>query len=93
MAEEFNSRAKFAANKKKKRAKKKTSFRKKRPPVTLSFTYRDIDKMLPFLTDEGKIVAARVSGLRAAQQRQLTIAVKRARQIAFLSPISRDYIS
>jgi small subunit ribosomal protein S18 len=81
-----------AAARKKKRGKKKMSFRKKRPPLTLTFDYRDLNNLLPFLTDEGKIVPARVSGLRAFQQRHLTTAVKRARQLAFISPISRDII-
>jgi small subunit ribosomal protein S18 len=77
---------------KKKRPKKKTNFRKKRPPLSLEFTYKDLSKLAPFLTDEGKIVGARVSGLRAFQQRQLTLAVKRARHIGFVSPTHRDFI-
>jgi small subunit ribosomal protein S18 len=81
-----------AFNKKKRRPKKKSSFRKKRPPASLTFDYRDLDSLLPFLTEEGKLVPARVSGLRASQQRDLTISVKRARQVAFISAISRDYI-
>jgi len=81
-----------AYNKKKKRPKKKTMFRKKRPPLTLRFDYKEIDRLLPFLTEEGKIVAARVSGLRAFQQRELTTAVKRARQVAFLSATAKDFI-
>ena len=68
-------------------------FRKKRPPATLKFDYRDIGGLLPFLTEEGKIVPARVSGLRAIQQRQLTTAVKRARQVSFLSPTNKYFIS
>lgn len=81
-----------AFNKKKRRPKKKTSFRKKRPPASLTFDYRDLDSLLPFLTEEGKIVPGRVSGLRASQQRSLTTSVKRARQVAFISAVSRDYI-
>lgn len=78
--------------KRKKRTKKKTMFRKKRPPATLTFSYRDLDRILPFITEEGKIVSARVSGLRAAQQRQLTTSVKRARQLAFISAVNKDFI-
>jgi small subunit ribosomal protein S18 len=81
-----------AAALKKKRLKKKTNFRKKRPPLSLEFNYKDLGKIAPFLTDEGKIVGARISGLRAFQQRQLTLAVKRARQVAFISPVARDFI-
>ncbi|MDB5037277.1 MAG: ribosomal protein [Bacteriovoracaceae bacterium] len=81
-----------AAQLKKKKAKKKSNFKKKRPPLSLEFNYKDLSKLYPFLTDEGKIVGARISGLRAFQQRQLTLAVKRARQLAFVSPVNREFI-
>jgi len=73
--------------------KKRTSFRKRRPPVDLKFDYKKVQDLMPFLTEEGKIIPARVSGLRASQQRQLTLAVKRARNIGFISPIRRQSIS
>ncbi len=78
---------------KKKRMKKKMSFRKRRPPADLTFDYRDLNSMLPFLTEEGKIVAGRVSGLNAIQQRRLTTAVKRARHLGFISPVAKYWIS
>jgi small subunit ribosomal protein S18 len=87
-----DSRSRSASALKKKRMKKKTNFRKKRPPISLEFDYKELNKIVPFLTDEGKIVGARISGLRAFQQRQLTLAVKRARQVAFVSPTGRDFI-
>ena len=37
-----------------------------------------------FLTDRGKIVPARVSTVTAAQQRQITKAIKRARILALI---------
>lgn len=77
---------------KKKRPKRRTAFRKKRPPASLQFDYKDISALFSFLTDEGKISAARVSGLRGFQQRQLTLAVKRARHIGYLSPLRREFI-
>jgi small subunit ribosomal protein S18 len=67
-------------------------FRKKRPPVTMKFDYKNVYDLVPFLTEEGKIIPARVSGLNAGQQRQLTAAVKRARNVAFISAIGRDTI-
>lgn len=75
---------------KKKRAKKKMVFRKKRPPITLKFDYKDLSAMFPFLTEEGKIVPARVSGLRSFQQRGLTVAVKRARHLGYLSAVAKE---
>lgn len=67
-------------------------FRRKRPPANLEFDYKDVQTLLSFLTDEGKIVPARVSGLRAAQQRQLTLAIKRARNLAFISTTRREAV-
>lgn len=87
-----DSRSRSAGALKKKRMKKKTNFRKKRPPISLEFDYKDLSKIAPFLSDEGKIVGARISGLRAFQQRQLTLAVKRARQVAFVNATNRDFI-
>lgn len=81
-----------AGQKKKRRAKKKMVFRKRRPPADLTFDYKDLNSLLPFLTEEGKIVAARVSGLSALQQRSLTREVKRARHLSFISPVTKAWI-
>lgn len=67
-------------------------FRKKRPPANLKFDYKNIYDLTPFLTEEGKIIPGRVSGLNAYQQRQLTTAVKRARNLGFISATGRDTI-
>ena len=48
------------------------------------FDYKDPQQLRYFLTDRGKIVPRRISGLTAAQQRELTLAVKRARNVALL---------
>jgi len=62
--------------------------RKKAPPFTIDadfvFEYKDPQKLRYFITDRGKIVPRRISGLSAKQQRQLTVAIKRARNIALL---------
>ena len=46
--------------------------------------YKDIAKLRRYVSERGKIVPRRVSGNCAKHQRQLTTAVKRARQIAIL---------
>ena len=46
--------------------------------------YKDTAKLRRYVTERGKIVPRRISGTCAKHQRQLTIAVKRARQIALL---------
>lgn len=46
--------------------------------------YKD-DKLLSrFLTDRGKILPRRLSGVSARHQRQLAVAIKRARYLALL---------
>jgi len=77
---------------KKKKRMKKMSFRKRRPPADMVFDYKDLNSMLPFLTEEGKIVAGRVSGLSAKQQRSLTLSIKRARHIGYISPVLKSWI-
>lgn len=72
-----------------KKKPRRSSFRKRRPPASLSFDYKRVADLMPFMTEEGKIIPARVSGLRAGQQRELTLAIKRARNLAFVSPTRR----
>ena len=51
---------------------------------TLVIDYKNPQLLRAFLTDRGKIVPARISGVTAKQQRQITKAVKRARMLALL---------
>lgn len=46
--------------------------------------YKDVDLLRRFVSDRGKILPRRVTGTCAKYQRQLTRAVKRARQMALL---------
>lgn len=46
--------------------------------------YKDINKLKKYVTDRGKILPRRVSGNCSKHQRELTIAIKRARQVALL---------
>lgn len=46
--------------------------------------YKDIDLLKKFISDRGKIQPRRVTGTTAKYQRKLTIAIKRARQMALL---------
>lgn len=49
-----------------------------------SIDYKEIAKLRKFITERGKILPRRISGNCAVHQRQLTAAIKRARQIALL---------
>ena len=46
--------------------------------------YKDVDLLRKFITDRGKILPRRITGLTAQQQRHLTTAIKRARAISLL---------
>lgn len=46
--------------------------------------YKDVPRLKRCLSDRAKIIPRRVTGTCARHQRQLTVAVKRARHLAFL---------
>jgi small subunit ribosomal protein S18 len=51
---------------------------------TKEVDYKDVDVLKDFITENGKIIPARITGTKARYQRQLTTAVKRARFLALL---------
>jgi small subunit ribosomal protein S18 len=51
---------------------------------TIDLSYREVNRLRRFVSERGKIVPRRISGTCAKHQRMLTVAVKRARIIAFL---------
>ncbi|MGV1099206.1 30S ribosomal protein S18 [Thiovibrio sp. JS02] len=51
---------------------------------SLVIDYKDIKTLRNFVTERGKIIPRRIYGNCAHHQRQLTEAIKRARQIALL---------
>jgi small subunit ribosomal protein S18 len=53
-----------------------------------SIDYKDTAKLRRFISERAKIVPRRISGNCAKHQRQLTTAIKRARQIALLPFVS-----
>ena len=50
--------------------------------------YKDIAKLRRYVSERAKILPRRISGNCALHQRQLTVAIKRARQMALLPYIS-----
>lgn len=50
----------------------------------LNIDYKDLALLKGSLTENGKIVPSRISGTKPKYQRQLSIAVKRARFLALL---------
>jgi small subunit ribosomal protein S18 len=61
-------------------------FKKRLSPIKPGdpIDYKDVDLLKKFITERGKILPRRLTGLTAKQQRDLTNAVKRARILALL---------
>lgn len=64
------------------------SKRRKRCPFTASgikhIDYKDINTLNQFITDRGKILPRRITGVSAHHQKNLVTAIKRARHVALL---------
>lgn len=50
----------------------------------VNIDYKDVPKLRRYTTERGKILPRRISGNCAKHQRQMTLAIKRARNIALL---------
>ena len=61
-------------------------FKKRLSPIKPGdpIDYKDVDLLKKFITERGKILPRRLTGLTAKQQRDVTNAVKRARIVALL---------
>ena len=46
--------------------------------------YKDVDLLKDFVNESGKIIPARITGTKAGYQRQLGVAIERARFLALL---------
>ena len=54
--------------------------------------YKDVELLKSYVTEGGKIIPSRISGVCAANQRKLKIAIRRARNLALLSPM-KGYVA
>jgi small subunit ribosomal protein S18 len=52
--------------------------------------YKDVDLLRKFVTERGKILPRRITGLTSQQQRDLTLAIKRSRIVALLPFINAE---
>jgi small subunit ribosomal protein S18 len=68
----------------------------KNPPsiigLTVKIDYKDIDLLKLFITEQGKIIPRRVTGVTSQQQRQIKKAIKRARILSLLPFIGLNSI-
>lgn len=51
---------------------------------SLTFSYKEVDKLGRYINEQGYIVARARTGLSKKQQRRLAVAIKRARHLAML---------
>lgn len=70
----------------------RVSKKKKQCPFTSSgfkeIDYKDIDTLERFITERGKILPRRITGVSAHFQKQLALAIKRSRHMALLPFVS-----
>ncbi|MBC7517257.1 MAG: 30S ribosomal protein S18 [Alkalinema sp. FL-bin-369] len=52
--------------------------------------YKDVELLRKFITERGKILPRRITGLTARQQRDLTVAIKRARILSLLPFVNQE---
>jgi small subunit ribosomal protein S18 len=67
-------------------------FRRRLSPIKPGdpIDYKDVDLLRKFITERGKILPRRITGLTAKQQRDVTLAIKRARLVALLPFINQE---
>lgn len=53
------------------------------------FDYKDTLTLSKYLTEQGKILSARLTGLSAKNQRKVSRAIKQARLLGFLSFVQK----
>ena len=60
--------------------------------VTQKIDYKDIDLLKLFITEQGKILPRRATGVTVQQQRQIAKAIKRARVLSLLPFVAQNSI-
>nr|YP_009244055.1 ribosomal protein S18 [Gelidium elegans]AMK96297.1 ribosomal protein S18 [Gelidium elegans] len=65
---------------------KKSFFLKKHE----NLDYKDVDLLNKFITDQGKILSRRSTGLTVKQQKKITQCIKQARILALLPFLNKD---
>jgi small subunit ribosomal protein S18 len=58
--------------------------------TVMNIDYKVTDTLKPYLNEQGKLLPRRITGVSAKFQRQLTVAVKRARHVALLPFIGEN---
>lgn len=58
-------------------------------PFNKSLDYTDTDLLAQYLTEQGKILPKRITGLNTKQQKQITKHIKRARILSLIPFINK----
>ena len=58
--------------------------------INQKIDYKDIDLLKLFITEQGKILPRRVTGVTVQQQRQIAKAIKRARILSLLPYVASN---
>lgn len=70
------------------------SRKRKQCPFTASgmfeIDYKDINTLIQFITERGKIIPRRITGVSVHHQKMLAKAIKRARHMALLPFVAED---
>ena len=82
-------KSRFSKDRRPKRNQQSLLFRRKKfcrftVEKVKEIDYKDVDTLKDFVTEQGKIIPARITGTKAHYQRQLGVAIKRARFLALL---------
>jgi small subunit ribosomal protein S18 len=76
-------------------AKQQQPRRKKSDPLkTRGIKYvdfKDIKLLSRFLNEQGKILPSRITGVSSKMQRELTVAIKRARHLGLMPFVSEEF--
>ena len=68
--------------------------KQKMSPISLNqkIDYKDIDLLRLFVTEQGKILPRRATGVTVQQQRQIAKAIKRARVLSLLPFVAESSV-
>ena len=68
--------------------------RRRQCPFTVAgvrhIDYKDVNTLLQFITERGKIIPRRITGVSFYHQKQLSSAIKKARHMALLPFVAED---
>jgi small subunit ribosomal protein S18 len=68
--------------------------RRRQCPFTIAgirhIDYKDVNTLLQFITERGKIIPRRITGVSFYHQKQLSSAIKKARHMALLPFVAED---